>query len=472
MRKFDLAIIGGGVAGLVAAGGAARLGARVALIERVSLGGDCLRSGCVPTKRLVRAAKTFSIMKMSAQFGLDVRGVKADFARVMDSVRKTQEKIGEHDSPERFQKMGVHLFFGAGRFTSPHAFALENATVEARKFIISTGSSPAIVPIKGLREAGPLTNETALGLERLPLSIAILGGGPIGIEFAQVFARLGSEVTVLERGDRILPKEDKELSELLKDLLESEGVKVELNVEIRNLERMGTKPTVAAAGNKLYQADEVMAATGRKPNVEGLGLDVAGVEFDSRKGLVVDSHLRTTAPHIFGAGDVASPFAFTHVAEYLSGIALGNALFPLVKRTVDLRVVPWTTFTDPELARVGVTEDEAREKHGKEVRVYRFPFEGVDRAVIDGDAKGLIKLVCRKKEIVGAHILGPGAGELIHEYVLAMRMGIPITEVSKTIHVYPTLSMGVKRAADQYYIEKLFSGVFPRIAKMIIRRGR
>lgn len=475
MRKFDLAIIGGGVAGLVSASGAARFGARVALVESVSLGGDCLRSGCVPTKRLVRSAKVASLVRRAGEFGIDAGEVRVDFPRVMELMRKAQAKVGEHDSPERFSKMGVELFFGKGRFTSHHAFLVNGEEITAGRFIIATGSSPVVVPIKGLGEAGALTNETALTLTKLPGSLAILGGGPIGIEFSQVFARLGSKVTVFERRDRILPREDKELSDLLMEALASEGVRVELETEITSVERIGGKKVTnssSSAGEKAFAFDEVMAAMGRSPNVEGLGLETAGVEYDRRKGIKVDGRLRTSQAHIFGAGDVASLFAFTHVAEYQAGIALGNALFPLVKRSADYSVVPWTTFTDPELARVGFTEGEAREKFGNEVRVYRFPFEGVDRAVTDGETAGLIKLVCRKKHIVGAHILGAGAGELIHEYVLAMRTGVPVTAVSGTIHVYPTLSMGVKRAADQYYVEKLFSGLFPRIAAKIIRRGR
>lgn len=474
MRKFDLVIIGGGVAGLVSASGAARLGARVALVESVSLGGDCLRSGCVPTKRLVRSAKVASLARRAAEFGIDTAEVRVDFPRVMELMRKAQAKVGEHDSPERFRKMGVELFFGKGQFASPHSFLLNGEEITARKFIISTGSSPAVASIEGLGEAC-LTNETALKLERLPGSLAILGGGPIGIEFSQIFARLGSKVTVFERRDRILPREDKELSDMLIEILASDGIKVELGAGIRSVRRDGGKKIInsSSSGKEASIAvDEVMAAMGRAPNVEGLGLDKAGVAYDRRAGIRVDSRLRTSQPHIYGAGDVAGPFAFTHVAEYQSGIALGNALFPILKRSADYSVVPWTTFTDPELARVGLTEEEARERFGKEAAVYRFPLKGVDRAVTDGETAGLIKLVCRKKRIIGAHILGPGAGELIHEYVLAMKAGIPVTGVSGTIHVYPTLSMGVKRAADQYYIEKLFSGLFPKLARRIIRKGR
>lgn len=473
-RRFDLVIIGGGVAGLVSASGAARLGASVALVEKEALGGDCLRSGCVPTKRLVRSAKVASIVRRAAEFGVEAGSARVDFPRVMELVRKTQAAIGVHDSPERFREMGVEVLFGGGRFTSPNSFEVGGEALEARRFIVSTGSSPAMVPINGLASSGALNNETALELERLPGSVAILGGGPIGVEFAQVFARLGASVTVIERGGQLLPREDPELSALLKEALEADGVRVELNAAISEVRRSGAKKQVLAAtpsGDRVFEADEVMAAMGRKPNVEGLGLDAAGVEFDERRGLAVDGRLRTTQPHIYGAGDVASPYAFTHVAEYLAGVALGNALFPFMRRSVDYSVVPWTTFTDPELARVGLTEAEAKERHGKDAKVYRFGFGGVDRAVIDGEPRGLVKIVCRKKRIVGAHILGPGAGELLHEYVLAMRMGIPVGEVARTIHVYPTLSMAGKRAADQYYVEKLFSGVLPKVARRIIRRG-
>lgn len=476
MKKYDLIIIGGGVAGLVSASGAARLGARVALIDKVSLGGDCLRTGCVPTKRLVQSAKVAAIVKRAGEFGVDVGSYGVNFPKVMESMRRIQGMIGEHDDPERFRKMGVNVIFGGGRFIDPHTFEVNNERFTGRKFIIATGSGPVMLPIPGLKESGALTNETALELPSLPEAITILGAGPIGIEFAQVFARLGSKVTVIEKAEQILPREDKEVSDILFKILVSEGIKIDVCTEIKEVRRNGGRRTIYAScptGDKVYDTGEVMIAIGRSPNVAGLNLEAAGVAYDARKGIQVDESLRTSAGHIYACGDVIGQYAFTHVAEYHAGIALSNALIPFVKRRVDYRVVPWTTFTDPELGRVGLTEAEARAKYGdRNVKVYRFYFNEVDRAVIEGEGVGIVKLVCdRRARILGAHILGPHGGELLHEYVLAMQQNIPITKISRTIHVYPTSSQAVKRASDRYYQEKLFTGWFPKLARWLIRRG-
>lgn len=475
MKEFDLIIIGGGVAGLVSASGAAQLGARVALIDKTSLGGDCLRTGCVPTKRLVASAKVASLLRRAGEFGIKTGSVEVDFPAVMDAMRRTQARIAENDDPERFRRMGVDVVFGSGKFLDPHTFEVNGERLRGRSFIIATGSSPVVPSVPGLREAGPLTNETALGLKKLPASIVILGGGPIGVEFAQIFARLGSKVTMIERQGQVLSREDKELSSLLRDYLAEDGVETAFNTEVKEVRVEGGLKAVytrSPEGERVFRAEEVMAALGRRPNVEGLALDAAGVEFDARKGVKTDEHLKTTQPHIYAAGDCIGSFAFTHVAEYHAGIALGNALLPVFKRKLDLSTVPWTTFVDPELARAGLTEDEAREKHGN-IKVYRFPFASIDRAVIEGEPRGLIKVITDKKSrILGAHILGPGAGELLPEFTLAMRKGIPISDISKTIHVYPTRSMGLKRVADEYYKERLFTGWFPKASKAIIRRGR
>ncbi|MBI5587924.1 MAG: mercuric reductase [Deltaproteobacteria bacterium] len=476
MKKFDLVIIGGGVGGLVSASGAAQLGARVALVDSVSLGGDCLRTGCVPTKRLIYSAKVASLMKRAAEFGLEGEPLRVNFQKVMQGMRDIQAEIGKNDDPERFRKMGVEVMFGQGQFIDPHTFEVNGERLHGRKFIIATGSRPVILPIPGLKESGVLTNETALTLERLPQSIAILGAGPIGIEFAQVFSRLGSKVTVIEKMGQILPREDKELSDALSGILVAEGIKIDVCTEIKEVRRDGKKKSISAGcptGDKAYEVDEIMIAIGRAPNVEGLGLEAAGVEYDGKKGIKVDAALRTSQRHIYACGDVVGHYAFTHVAEYHAGIALSNALFPFMKRKVDYRVVPWTTFSDPELARVGLTENEAKEKYGANaVHTYRFHFKDVDRAVIEGEGHGLIKLICDKKSrLLGAHILGPYSGELIHEYALAMKENLPITRISRNMHVYPTVSQSVKRAADQYYKERLFTGWFPRFARWLIRLG-
>ncbi|MFQ5428063.1 MAG: dihydrolipoyl dehydrogenase family protein [Thermodesulfobacteriota bacterium] len=475
MEKYDLVIIGGGVGGLVSASGAAQLGARVAMVEKEkTLGGDCLHWGCVPTKRLVHSAKVAMITRRAGEFGVGCGPVTVDFPEVMASMKRVQAKIALNDDPERFRKMGVDVIFGSGAFEDDHTFNVDGRRLVGKKFLLATGSSPAVLPIPGLKEVGALTNITALELTRLPASIIILGGGPIGIEFAQIFSRLGAVVTILEKKGQILPREDKELSEALHALLVEEGIKIVACKGFTEIKgRAGAKAVVADCGGneKTFLAEEIMSAIGRTPNVEGLGLDAAGVEYDKRKGVKSDLSMKTTQAHIYAAGDVTGPFKFTHMAEYQAGLVVSNALFPLVKRKADYRVTPWVTFADPELARVGLTEAEARAKYDK-VSVYRQPFSGVDRALLEGEGKGLIKIVVgKKKEILGAHILGPGAGELIHEYVLAMKAKLPVTAISGTIHVYPTVAQGLKRACDAYYTEKLFSGWFPKISRWLIRRG-
>ena len=475
MKEFDLVIIGGGVAGLVAASGAAQLGARVAIVEKSALGGDCLRYGCVPTKRLIRSAYVASLAKRAAEFGVECHPVKTDFGKVMEGVRKVQAEIGKKDSPERFRQMGVEVVFGDGRFKDPGSFEVDGEVLGARRFIISTGSSPVLPPIPGLRESGTLTNETALELPELPGSLIILGGGPIGIEFAQAFSRLGATVTIIEKSGGILPREDPEVSGALREMLEAEGIGINTSAEVKEVKRDGGKKLVIVSGphgERSYLADEIMTAIGRAPNVEGLALERAGVQYDRKKGITTDETLRTTGKRIYACGDVAGRFAFTHTAEHESGVALSNSLFPFIRRKADYGAVPWVTYSDPELARAGLTEEEAGERYGKkDVRVYRKSFRGIDRAVIDGEAKGLIKVVCRTSgAILGAHILGPRAGELIHEYTLAMRKGMHIGEISRTIHVYPTVSEANKRAADEYYREKLFKGRLPKITSWLIRR--
>ncbi len=475
MEPFDLVIIGGGVAGLVTASGAAQFGAKVALVEKESLGGDCLHWGCVPTKSLVRAAKVASLMRRSEEFGIAKTGFRVDFPKVIQRMRSVQERIAKNDDPERFRKMGVEVLFGGGKFLDSRTFAVKGRELRGRKFLIATGSRPVILPIPGLKEAGALTNMSALKLDHLPASMVILGAGPIGMEFAQVFSRLGSKVTVIEKMGQILPREDKELADALQGVLQKEGVEIVTCTEVQEVKRTATGKRVVVAqcqvrGTLTFEVDEVMIAIGRAPNVEGLGLEATGVAYD-KKGIAVNAQMRTSQKHIFAAGDVAGPFAFTHVAEYQAGIVLSNALFPLMHRKADYRVVPWVTYTDPELGRVGLSEEEAKKQIGeKGVQVFRFRFDEVDRAIIEGEGHGLIKLICdRKNQILGVSLLGPSAGELLHEFVLAMKAKVPITSISQTIHVYPTLSQAVKRAADQYYKQKLFSGWFPKLAKRLIR---
>ncbi len=475
MERFDIVIIGGGVGGLVTASGAAQLGAKVALIEKAELGGDCLHYGCVPTKRLVKSAKVAHTARRSEDFGIETGTVTVNFKEVMVGVRRVKDKLGEHDDPKRFEEMGIRVLIGSGSFVDSGTFEINGERITGRRFLIATGSSPALPDIPGLAESNPLTNITILDLKELPVSMAVMGAGPIAIEYAQVFSRLGTKVTVILRGDHILRKEDRELATALEEILASEGVKILKETVIGRVTTDGSKKELhlkGPQGESTLSVDEILAALGQSPNVSGLGLEKAGVHYDQKRGIRVDDKMETNVKHIFACGDVAGEYKFTHVAEYQAGIVITNALFPLLKRHADYGVVPWATFTDPELARVGLTEAEAVEKYGaQDIKVYRFSFEDVDRAVIDGEARGFIKLVVdKKKHLLGAHILGPNAGELIHEYVLAMNAKIPITKISQTIHVYPTMSQAVKRASDEYYKEKFFQGWVPKVAKRFAHR--
>mgnify|MGYP001616638072 CR=1 FL=1 len=471
MGKFDLTIIGGGVGGLVAASGASQFGAKVALIEKESLGGDCLHYGCVPTKTLVHSARLISLMQRSSEFGLNPVKVDFEFRKIMEHMREVQRKVGEHDDPKRFEKMGIKLFFGKGGFKDTHTFEVNGTDIKSRKFLIATGSRPVKLPIPGLDKVDTLDNIKILALNRLPESLLVMGAGPIGMEFAQVFKRFGSKVTVIEKAGQILPREEKEISDRLEGILKREGMEIITCVETKRVEQSGNKKIVVAGCSgkeKRFEADELLIAIGRAPNIEGLNLDKIGIQTTS-KGIVVDDTLKTTVSNIWACGDVTGMFPFTHMAEYEAGIVIGNALFPFVNRKMDKTVVPWTTFTDPELARVGLTEDEARKEYG-DIKVYRYPFSEHDRAIIDGETEGLIKLICDKKgKILGAHILGVGAGDLINEYIFAMKNNLPVQKISQTVHIYPTMGQVVKRGADQYYKEKLFSGWFPKVARFLMK---
>jgi len=455
--NYDLVVIGGGTAGLVSAAGAASLGARVALVERDKLGGDCLYRGCVPTKTLVKSARVASLIDRSEEFGIKTSGYEVDFPAVMDRMMKVIEAAGEHDSPQRFRKLGVDVFTDEARFEAPDLISVDGRRLAARSAIIATGSHPTAPPIEGLEEAGYLTNVEALELRRLPRSIIIVGSGPIGCEFAQIFTRFGSDVTLVSSSPLPLPKEDPEIGEVLEHVLLADGVTVHGGYKAESVRVEGDEKVLVARNERgetvEARGEEILVAAGRAPTAGSLGLENAGVELEE-KGLTVDENLRTTAPNVYAAGDITGKYLFTHVAEYQARAAVRNALFPL-KTKADHRVVPWTTFTDPEVARVGLTEEQARERH-EGVKVYRQHFEGVDRALADGEPHGLVKIVTGKRgRILGGHIIGPDAGNLIHELVLAMHEDIPVGTLSQTIHVYPTLAQANQRAADNYYREKL-----------------
>lgn len=469
---YDLVVVGGGTAGLVTAAGAASLGARTALVERDRLGGECLWTGCVPSKALLGSARIAHAQRTAADFGLDGRDPEADGARVLSSVRDARAAIQPHDDPDRFREMGVEVLEGiAGRLTADGDVEADGRTLAARKVVLATGSRPDVPPVDGLEEAGFVTHEDAFDRDGLPGSAVILGAGAVGVEFAQAYARLGVDVTLVEMEDRILPREDPELTSQLAGILEEEGVRVLTGTRTVSVRRDGEERRVvveprgrpesgeggradreggAGEGRSSLGAEEVFVATGRRPNVERLGLDEAGVRHDG-EGIEVDARLRTSRDGVYAAGDVVGGHLFTHVADHEARTVVRNALFPFASSEVDYSAVPWAVYTEPELAGVGLSEREARERHGDAVQVFRSDLAELDRAITDRQARGTVKLVAgRRGRLLGGHILAPRAGSLISELTLALRTGTKVPELSDTIHPYPTLSEGIRRAADEY----------------------
>lgn len=467
MKKRDLVIIGGGAGGLVVASVASQLGLNVTLVEKnEKLGGDCLHTGCVPSKTLIHAARVASLMRRGNEFGLEPLEPLVDLGRVNDHVQSVIDHIQLHDDPERFRAYGCEVLFGQACFSGTHTIEVNGETVHGRRFVIATGSSPFIPPIEGLEEAGYLTNEMLFSLRELPEHLTVLGGGPIGLEMAQAFSRLGSQIQVVERLPHLLPQEDPEVADELRTVLEAEGIHIHAETSAENVMVEDNVKTLACSNGMRLKADHILVSVGRKPNLEGLGLDAAGVEYE-RRGIRVDARMRTSQKHIYACGDVCGPYQFTHMAEYQAGIVISNAVFRVPKKA-DYRVVPWVTYTDPELARVGLTEQQAKDK-GIEPIVLRFPFKDIDRALTEVEPRGFVKLITHKGKVLGASILGPHAGELIHEIVLAMKTGAGIGDISATIHAYPTLAQVHRRTVNTLYGKKLFSPATRRLVRWINR---
>jgi len=450
--QYDMTIIGGGSGGLTAARVASSLGANVLLIDKERLGGDCLNYGCVPSKSLIHVARVVHQAQNAAKLGLMNANLDVDMAKVNNYIR---EVIGRIAESEKVYTEGVTVKFGDVSFKSATELTLNGETITSRNTLISTGSRPLIPRIEGLKETGYLTNEDVFNLMSLPSSLLIVGGGPIGVELGQAFRRLGTDVTIIEGLDRILPKEDPEVSATLTKVLRSEGINVVTNALFINAKCDGNKKVVIAKQgekNLAIEVDEILLTIGRQPNVEGLNLEAASITY-SNKGIQVNEHLQTTAPNIFAIGDVIGGYLFTHIAAYQAGIAIRNALVPIGKKKVDYRVVPWCIFTDPEVARVGLTSDEA-EKHHKQTRIVKFPVADIDRAQTESETRGFIKLVLtgKKDEIVGAHMVCTHAGELLGEMALAMRHHLSINDILDTIHAYPTMSTGIQQTAFEAYL--------------------
>jgi dihydrolipoamide dehydrogenase len=467
-----LVVVGGGAAGLVAATGGASLGAKTALIEKNKLGGDCTWYGCVPSKTLLRSAHVFSLVKRLKEFGISSNeDVKLDGSLVMTHVRDVIKKISEHHPPDVFEKRGIKMLFGAPKFIDQYTVEISGQKIRAKRFILAMGSHPMVPPIEGLKDIEYLTNENVFDLKSLPKSLAVLGGGPIGMELSLAFARLGVEVSIIEMADRLMAREDKEIADVLIEEFKNAGIKIYTGQKAVRFSKDADLAVITIEDKDKKQsavkAEKVLVAVGRAANVQGLDLEKAGVKYSNR-GVEVDASLRTSAKNIYACGDVAGPYQFSHMAEYQAVIAVGNALFPF-KRRVDYSAVPWCTFTDPEVARVGLTEGEAKAKFA-DIKAYRSAYSGNDRAVTDAEEKGLTKVITDKKGfILGAHIVGANAGEIIHEYVLAKTNKLKIGRLSSTIHIYPTLAQVVKRSADQYYIEMMDKAWIKSLFKFLLK---
>jgi pyruvate/2-oxoglutarate dehydrogenase complex dihydrolipoamide dehydrogenase (E3) component len=471
MNRFDIIVIGGGTAGLVTAAGAAALGLEVALVEREALGGDCLWTGCVPSKALIASAKLAHQMRHAERLGLTGSAPAHLFRTVMERMRKVRAQVAEHDDPERFRRLGIEVLFGEAEVRAQGSVLLDGKSLQSRRIVVATGSSPAIPGIPGLADAGYLTHLDAFDQDSLPSRLAILGAGPIGLEFAQVYSRLGAKVTLFEMLPRVLPRQDADVASVLMEALSEENISVHTGVTVDRIERCvdGTKMVRATDGtgeSTSIEVDEVFVATGRRPNGGGLGLDRLGVELENG-AVKVDSTLRSSVPGIWAAGDVAGGPQFTHVADYQAKLVLRNAVFPFASRT-DYRAVPSVTYTDPEVAQVGLTEEEASRDYGN-IRVYRYDFADLDRALVDGNTHGFVKIVTRKHgKIVGAHVVASGAGELIMLLALAMKKRMPLASLSRLVYPYPTMAEGIKRAADGYYRAKL-AGTSGNLLRKVVR---
>jgi pyruvate/2-oxoglutarate dehydrogenase complex dihydrolipoamide dehydrogenase (E3) component len=449
---YDITIIGGGSGGLTAARLGQSLGARVCLIDKERLGGDCLHYGCVPSKSLIHVAKVAQQARHAAQIGLAAAELTPDMAKVTEYVQGVIERAS---LAEKTYTEGVDVRLGAFEFRGAHEFSLNGVPLSSQSFIVATGSRPVVPKVEGLAEAGFLSNEQAFDLMHLPKTLTVVGGGPIGVELAQAFARLGAKVTIVQGAERILPREEPEVAAAVAEALERDGISILTNARMQRVRRDGGQKIVVAKqgeGDIEIAGDEILIALGRAANVDGLGLDAAGVKYD-KKGIKVDDYLQTATTNISAIGDVIGGYLFSHVAAYHAGVAVRNILVPVGKKKVAYDVLPWVTFTDPEAARIGLTEEEAMQKGP--VRVIRFPYSEIDRAQAEAETHGFIKLVLGAKndDILGAHIVGAHGGELLAEIALAMKYKLGLDAIFSTTHAYPTYTTGLQQASFEAYLE-------------------
>jgi mercury(II) reductase len=452
--KYNLVVIGAGTAGLVTTAGAAGLGAKVALVERHLLGGDCLNVGCVPSKCIIRSSRMSAELHEAKQLGF--RGPEDPevlFPAVMERMRRLRARISLHDSARRFQELGVDVFLGEGHFSGPDTVEVAGRTLRFKKAVIATGTRPTEPPIPGLAEAGFLTNETVFSLIERPRHLAVIGGGPIGCELAQAFRRLGCAVTLYHRAAHILNREDSDAAEIIQQSFIRDGIRLILNCKTKRVEKKNGEKVLffeCEGKEERVVVDEILVGIGRTPNVEGLKLETVGVKYDQKGGVEVDEQLQTTNPRIYAAGDICLKYKFTHTADATARMVIQNALF-LGRKKLSALTIPWCTYTDPEIAHVGMYERDANEK-GIEVETFVRPMSDVDRAVTDGEEEGFVKIHVRKgtDKILGATIVARHAGEMISELTLAIVGKVGLKTLSNVIHCYPTQAEAIKQAADAY----------------------
>ena len=467
--EFDLCVIGAGSGGLTVAAGGSQLGARTVLIEAGEMGGDCLNTGCVPSKALLAAGHAAQSVRDAKRFGVSAGAPKIDFQAVHDHVHGVIADIAPNDSVSRFEGLGVTVIRDRGRFIGPREIEAGDTRIRAKRIVVATGSRAGVPPIPGLDKTPYLTNESIFERTDAPEHLIVIGGGPIGAEMAQAHRRLGAKVTMLEMFS-ILAKDDAELVDILRARLKGEGIDIREGVKIDKVAKKekGVAVTITERGKRVViEGSHILVAAGRRPNIEDLDLETAGVEY-TRAGITVDRRLRSSNRRVFAIGDVAGGPQFTHIAGYHAGIAIRNILFRLPAK-VDYRAMPWVTFTDPELAHVGMSEAEAREAHG-DIRVLRWPFAENDRAQAERDTDGLLKAVTAKNgRVLGASILGASAGELILPWVMAVSQGMKASKLAGLIAPYPTRSEVTKRAGGSLYTAKLFSDRTKKIVRFLLK---
>ncbi len=452
--RYNLVVVGAGTAGLVTAAGAAGLGARVALVERHLMGGDCLNYGCVPSKALIAASRAAAAVRDASAFGIHVPdGVRIDFPAIMERLRRLRADISKNDSAARFRDLGVDVFLGSARFTGSDTIDVEGRSLRFKKAVLATGARAADPSLPGLKEVGYLTNETVFSLTELPRHLAVIGAGPIGCELAQAFARLGSRVTLLANQPHIMPREDPDAAALVQSAMRRDGVQLLLDTNVLRAERQGEDRVLFVETNgqpSEVRCDAILVGIGRAPNVEGLNLEAVGVEYDTKDGVHVNDRLRTTNRRIFAAGDVCSRYKFTHAADAMARLVIQNALF-LGWGKASALTIPWCTYTDPEIAHVGLYPQEA-EQRGLAIQTFEQRLADVDRAILDGETDGFVKVHVKKgtDRIVGATVVARHAGEMMGEIVLAMTAKLGLKTLARTIHPYPTQAEAIKKVGDAY----------------------